>query len=209
MTDFIIKFRLHVVSIGFLGYLLVARAMFGHLDGNILMVGLCFYSLLLHVYSYNMCTDVAEDAVNFPRHALEPGRRAGILVISAIFACAPLVYILRIPRVRIVYGMIIVTSLIYSGVPGFPAFRLKRFALSKLALSLGSYFMIIAVAPAAMKGPVGPAAIRALSRAVAPIMVCVATTLLIGDIRDVSGDRDAGHKTIPVLIGVPATVRKS
>src|SRR5579872_3108322 len=66
-----VNHRLPLVILAFLAYLSGARSALGRLDAKAWLVGLCFSALCLHVYLYNMCCDMTEDAVNIPDSTLQ------------------------------------------------------------------------------------------------------------------------------------------
>ena len=202
---FVARYRVHFAAAAFLAYLDAARLIAGAVSRAALAAGLCFASLLQAVYLFNMLHDSAEDVRNSAATRLSDRERVWVAASAAACLIAPLPFIFALPRLLPAYLGIATVGFLYSYPFGPKGFRLKSNALTKTAASVASYHVFLVEVPLILQGPRGWAEWgRVLTRST-DIAAVIAAFLWMNDIRDVDGDAAAGVRTLPVLVGIPAT----
>jgi len=158
------------------------------------------YLLALATYIYNDITDIKADSVNSSNRPLVSGRvsRNLVLVLSFILNSAGILLALSINiYVALVAAAWLVLGVVYS----HPKTNLKdKFP----------YKTIINSAGAGLAAIIGGAAVESFSLYLVYVTSLAVTFLWIlgplGDINDLRGDRMAGKRTLPLIIGVLPTV---
>lgn len=154
------------------------------------------------VYTLNLATDRQEDALNFPeRNRYFVSDRRALLTIAAISYLAALVMggaitLKIVPVLCIPLGMGLLYSLRIGGT------RLKDLFIGKNATVSLSWALEAALLPAAFAFRT-PAVLLVFFF----IFVKVIINTIVCDVRDVQGDRAAGVRTVPVVLGVTTTRR--
>jgi 4-hydroxybenzoate polyprenyltransferase len=158
-------------------------------------------------YIYNMLTDGAEDAVNYPsRYRLfRPGARSQA-VVAACFAAGFLLS-LRAGLAFVLYGGLVnfLGGLYGKAIPLGPSgkvFRIKSVPLLKNVYASLFWSVALVLTPYLYVGQRPPA--RAALFAAIGFGLTFFVELL-WDLRDVDGDRAAGVRTLPIAIGVGAS----
>jgi len=189
MNDFIgfirPKITLYITGIALFGYLL-----FNPLDYRIFFVFLGAFGISTAVYSFNMITDVEEDVVNSKRINPYVKRPAGLLIVivSFLMGFASTFYLSRLA----VYVYLIMSCVGF----GYSYYRLKRiFPLKNLLTPVvtSSAFLLGATVT-------NPITVEITLNTLF-VMLPVFMISVLGDLRDYEGDRKAGCKTLPTVIG--------
>jgi 4-hydroxybenzoate polyprenyltransferase len=167
--------------------------------------------LTTYAYQLNRLSDLGEDAVNDPEDARTADEhRRSILVIVVVCAVAALVLGIAIANTAglAIIGVLLVLGFVYS-VPvigpvigSAPKRRLKDLFVAKnLAPALG-LALTVCLYPAANAGfPINLELIACLAALFAGGMLVE----LICDVRDREGDRKAGVRSLPVVLGLGPT----
>jgi len=181
----------------FTGYILIG------MTPNV-QICIAVFLITFSTYSLNKLTDMAEDSVNMPERINFIGGRKRLILFSSLGA-----YLLSIPLVFLVAPLALpivfvplLANLLYSSrlLPGVP--RFKDIPVMKNVFVAMSWAMVCTLLPAVDVFKV-PRMMVILVLCFMFVKVFINTSLY--DVRDVEGDRKAGVKTIPVLMGTRKT----
>ncbi len=178
-----------VTGISVAGY-----AIFNRIDPGILFLSLAMLLGTGASYGHNHLTDREEDVVNNRKvNALAANGRAGKAVVLSLYASGFFFSLfLSLPSIA-VYSALISMSAAYSGL------RIKRMFILK------NVFTGLSMALAFQVGSLVSHAPDAEVVSYMPFVFLFGLTLnILGDIRGLEGDRPAGVRTIPVVMGMDA-----
>jgi len=155
------------------------------------------FLLTFAIYSHNKLTDLEEDAVNVPERAgfIEENKKTVIITLSAAYVAALLLAFLINPFAIVIILFPIFCGLVYS--IKIAGFRLKDITgIKNVVVSL----------PWAVIGAFLPAAVYLDELILIPLVfyfffVKLIINTVLFDVRDIEGDRLAGVKTVPSVIG--------
>ncbi|MGC9114149.1 MAG: UbiA family prenyltransferase [Candidatus Micrarchaeia archaeon] len=186
---------------------IIAYSLFGAVAAGVqdpLKLALCLASSLLSacaVYSFNCFADLEEDEVNnpeLPRLARKHATPLKALIVSSVIGSAAAALAVSVST-AVVSSLVTLIGFSYS--LEFRGFKPKKHAVIKSA-SIGVGWALVAVVPFAATNSLG-------SPACATTFFFTATQVFIGatlrDFADVRGDRKAGVKSLPVVLGVKHT----
>lgn len=155
------------------------------------------FAATLFVYTLNRVTDVEEDARNVPERAAFTERygRALLAVATGLYLLAVVLAIrLGLPLAEFLV-LPLVAAVVYTWLGGGRVFLVKNFlvgvAWGVIPLGVGVYFGVLA-------------SVEIVYLALyVTAMLTIAAVLF--DCKDVSGDREAGIVTVPIVIGIRRT----
>ena len=162
---------------------------------------------VLCVYQWNRLSDIREDLINCPPDARSAIKHASRIRYFCAFSFVGILMIL------LRFGSLVSNSVVlfclalgyfYSGPIGshYPSRRLKQFTVVKNLSSAFGWSLITVVYPAMnahIRVRLQPALLFTI------MLAAVGVVELTWDVRDASGDRDAGIRSIPVVYGVRFT----
>lgn len=168
--------------------------------------------IIFAIYILNCFTDVREDFANDLPKLLFFTNRKFLYQIGIVTLCFVL-FLLTIQRKLVIYPVVLVAIGIlysfrlipwYNAAEGFHFRRLKEFVLVKNLLVSALWGASVFILPYILHDmPVQ------LSHSVIALMIAFGISTLcnsiFNDVRDIIGDRMAGSKTIPILIGTRAS----
>jgi len=190
MKEFLefIRFEISVFSslAGVLGFLI-----FNQLDIQIVLVALCAFCVISSGRAYNNLRDKREDVINRQTLNLYTSNISGRIVILLLFFSGLLLTLLLPLISTIFYLTVMVVIIIYSD------FRIKRYFMAKNFIS-GIYLSLTFL--------MGVGFINAdvLTYCLTAFLF-IYTSSLVSDIRDHDGDKEAGLRTVPVILGLNNT----
>jgi len=189
ILDFI-RFEKTVVTslIGIFGYVL-----FNPLGAGILFAALSSFCAIAVSRAYNNLKDKEEDIVNRKKINRLTEKRTGLLVILFIFIVGLFSSLYLPPISTFFYLLTIIVVIIYS------ALRLKSYFLVKNIVSGIFLTAVFLMGTGFLSAEVGVYYLM--------IFLFIYTGSLISDLMDYGGDRAAGLRTIPVVLGIGRTKR--
>lgn len=165
-------------------------------------VQICMVAFLItfSTYSLNKLTDIAEDQINMPERVNFVGGRRRFILFTALGAymlSVPLAFLVTPLALPIVF-IPLLTNLLYSSrlLPGVP--RLKDIPIMKNLFVAISWATVCTLLPASDIFSLPKTAVLLVLYF---MLVKVFINTVLYDVRDVKGDREAGIKTIPGLLG--------
>lgn len=192
--------RTQIVLLGTLVYFNTARLVFGGLDRRAVLLGAAFFVLMQSVYACDKMICSLEDRLN----GVPPVRGfvwpARLLLLAALPA---ILYIISFEPLRWIIILIAVVLPLYSfEAPG--RLRLKAVPVLKPVLNTALLFSASVLPPVLIKYGTGWPVIRGAVLSSWQLLVFMFSVTVLLDIRDVEGDRAAGIRTLPVVLGAGA-----
>lgn len=192
--------------------LLIACTGFFQTFGGFILLGfnprldccLAVFLMTLSVYSLNKLTDIKEDSINRPeRIKFLKGKEKLVLAYSlaAFFVSAVLAYLIK-PEALIIILIPLIANAAYSSrmLPNIP--RLKDIpAVKNIVVGL-SWALVCTLMPAIN---ISDATYAQVLPIVYLMTVKDFTNSTLCDLKDISGDRESGVRTIPVILGAQKT----
>jgi len=200
MFKTLFQFNVPLVLVIVLLYYLRARAVFGSIGRDALWIGLALFAGIQSTYVLNKALDVREDSINCPDETILPARRKPLVLVSTLIACLAAAYIASFPRLRSITAFAVVPTILY--LMG----GLKKNGFLKSPCIAVGFFLYIVVFPALMKSPLSFHDFWTLMLESWGVILTIFCLTVLLDVRDIEGDRLAGVKTIPVLLGHRTTI---
>jgi geranylgeranylglycerol-phosphate geranylgeranyltransferase len=198
-----------------LSFLLISKA---HTLGNGLIVigiGLASYFLGLATYVYNDITDIDVDKINRKDQSemtQSQSKRGLVLLVTFLFGTAAIVSLIISYYAFLIAVIFIVLGVSYS----HPRVDLKsKFPLKTVVTAAGAGLLSLfggaaAVGNGLCHNPIDHASTSILPLSTAYLAISFAIFYFIqspmGDIGDIKGDRAAGRKTFPLVLGMNGTM---
>jgi len=195
---FLLAARVHVVSLYFLVYLVVSKKINGTLSPSLVAAGAGFAALIQLGYLLSKVDDRKEDAFNGePLIFGEKHRTQWRALFLTLFAANIFFLIRAYPQLwgACLYGAC--AFLTYSA----PALRFKNIALLKSLITTFGLFFLSVMPPFLLNDPGAWGYAGSIFYGSLHLVLAVFCLTVLLDIRDISGDRRAGLKTLPVLLG--------
>lgn len=198
MFEFFAKHRMALPLGAFLLFLNMASALLGGISAKTFLCALSVLVLTQITYAYDARFKSREDEINRPQGG---GALSGRYLLAA--AVIPLaVMLLAGLWAPLVYAAVV--TFLYSD-PGIFPRRLKTIPGVKMLVMMSSFWVAGVLTPALLKYEMSGGLVLSLLRSTVPLLVFLFCLTVLLDIRDVAGDREAGVRTLPVIIGVPAS----
>lgn len=184
------------ICMGATAIALIGFALFGQLTVNMLFVIIAAFLLTAGCYSFNNLIDAKEDLINRKKlNYFVKRRNLGRVITFSAFLIAVIASAILSQTILCISIFFVALSLIYS------VFKLKSLFLVKnlyTSFALNVLFVLGALA----------------AQPTEPLIVLLYYLLftlfiffgsILSDLRDYEGDRQVGHKTLPVVLGEKAT----
>ena len=202
LIAFIFTYRLPVYVFMFLLIIAPLRYWYVAAHPEVLVIALCFTSLMVFVYLFNKVTDKTEDAANTGNDFI--GNRAIRPTLVVAIACLlfPLPYIFFTPQFLLLYCGVSIVGFLYSYRVSFGGarYRLKDVLFIKNITSAATWSLIpVTIQTVLLHEPL----LSTLFLGELIALFCIFFAFeIIWDIRDVEGDAAAGVHTVANTFGV-------
>ena len=204
-ANYSVTYRIPVYVLTFLLIVAPLRYRYVALHPEVLVVALCFTSLMVFVYLLNKVTDTVEDAINLRGGPISEAARQPTHIVALLCLWAPLGYLIFAPEYLPLYAVVAVLGYYYSRpVPFFAKkVRLKQILFIKNTVSaciwslppVGIQMIVLS------RNITDPAILK-----IAVLLFCISYTFeALWDVRDMEGDKVAGVHTIANTFGVVTT----
>ena len=197
----------------FISFLLISKA--DILEQGFAALGICIasYFLALATYVYNDLTDIKVDMINRKEQSIitQNQSKSGLIILVVFLFGLSISISYVVSYYTLFISMIfIVLGIIYS----HPKFNLKsRFPLKTVVTATGAGLLSLLGGVAAIAN--GPSYIPSFNTPVLPLSIIYLAFSFsmfyfiqspMGDIADINGDRAAGRKTFPLVLGMNGTL---
>lgn len=199
LFELFVKYRVAPPLCAFLLFLNTANAILGGISAKTFFCGLSLLVLSLITYFYDARFRSREDDINRPE-GRGSGQNGWYLLAAAL---VPVVLLVSAGLwVPLLYAA--VAMFLYSD-PGIFPRRLKTIPGIKMLVNVTNFWVAGVLAAALLKYEFSGELAFSLLRSTVPVLVFIFCITVLLDIRDVTGDREAGVSTLPVMIGVRAS----
>jgi 4-hydroxybenzoate polyprenyltransferase len=198
IMDVFFKYRLHIPILIFFMSLM---SFFSNLSFNVIVLSASFSCLSAFIYIFNKVTDAQEDEINVSGLQVNKRWHKRVTAVAAVCFLLPLPFLLSAPPLLLFYLILAGIGYSYSAPLKFFGFkkRLKDIFFVKNAVSAASWASVPTLLPVLYYGREidGATFLAALN-----YFVFIFAVEVVWDIRDIEGDRAAGIKTLPIVLGV-------
>lgn len=197
--ELFVKYRMAPPLGAFLLFLNTANAVLGGISVMTFFCGLSLLALSQITYSYDARFRSREDEINRPEGGGSV-KGVGYLLVAAVVPAvllvsaglwAPLIYAAAV-------------MFLYSDPDIFPR-RLKTIPGLKTLLNVMNFWVAGVLTPVLLKYDLSGGLVLSLLLSTVPVLVFLFCVTVLLDIRDITGDREAGVRTLPVMLGARAS----
>lgn len=200
LLDLYLRYRTALPLASFLLYLNTTIMVSGRISTGSVLCALSFFALYELIYAYDARFRNREDVVNIPG-----GRVVRHSSWRLLAAAAVPVYILAAAGFLQLLMYAAVVMIVYSDPRLFPK-RFKAIPGLKVLANMLNFWTVGILAPVIYQYGFSVSIFIPVLKSSIHFLILLFCLNVLADIRDVTGDREAGVWTFPAVLGVPASV---